>query len=154
MQGAAAPQVVNDEVEFAHGLLAVLQLHPVRAQGEMGTGVEPCGDEGLEVLAQQLPGRIEDFRWKRLAAEGEFRGPSVKQGQVGIQGLTAPIVVEHLETQIGVPRHEGGGAYGPAQPHQCGQRPGLIGQSATPSFQPRVLHAAKFYLRARIPCVP
>ena len=38
VQGAAAPQVVDDEVKFAHGLLAVLQLHAVGPQGEMGTG--------------------------------------------------------------------------------------------------------------------
>ena len=103
------------------------------------------------MLAQQLPGRVEDFRWKRLAAEGEFRGPSVEQGQVGFECFPAPGIVEDLEAQIGVPRHERGGSSGPAQPHQCGQRPGLISQSATPSFQPRVLHGCEILPSRPIP---
>ncbi len=50
--GDARFSIVNDEVELAVSSLAISNLHVASEQIEVRAGVEPIGDQVLEVLAQ------------------------------------------------------------------------------------------------------
>ena len=143
VQGAAAVEVVDEEVEFAHRLSPVLKLDAVGAEGKVRAGFQPKGDQGFEVFAQQLSAGFQDVRRKRTFAHGQFRGPLLKQRQVSGQGVAAPPIVEDLEVHVGVVGHEWCRAHSPTQPHQSGQRLRVFGQGTTPSFEPRVLHGCE-----------
>ena len=93
VQGAAPPEVVDEEIELTHRLLVLLKLDAVGAQPEVRRRVEPRGDQGFEVLAEQLALGVEDARRQRVFAHNKAGGPIVEEGQVRLEGVGEPHVV-------------------------------------------------------------